>query len=310
MAKIKVAVLFGGISAEHEISITSANSVMENIDTEKFKVIPIFISKDGKFNEEKVKSAEVVFSVLHGKGGEDGEIQKYLESIGKKYVGSGPKASALTLDKIASKQIWQKLGLPIPSFQFFNKKQWQENPLPIMQKIDPPVFIKPANTGSSIGITKVKKKSQIKEAVEKALIYHDEIIVEKALKKIHDIEISVLGNDNLIVSNPGEIIPADEFYSYNAKYKLDSKLIISARLSKNKILEIQDLAEKAYRALGCRGFARVDFFLKRPGGKIYLNEINTIPGFTKISMFPKMMAAAGIPYKELLTKIIELGLEK
>lgn len=308
MKKIRVAVLFGGISAEHEISILSANSVMENLDEVRFEVIPVLISKDGKFDEEKIKTADIVFPVLHGKGGEDGEIQKYLESIGKRYVGSGVKASALALDKIASKKIWQNSQFPVPSFQYFNQQQWRKNPTQIMQKITPPVFIKPANTGSSIGISKVKKKSQIKKAIEEALKYHDKIIVEKALENIRDIEVSVLGNDKLIISLPGEIIPAEEFYSYQAKYKLASKLIIPAELSKKKTVEIQNLAEKAYRALGCCGFARVDLFLEKPEGKICLNEINTIPGFTKISMFPKLMEQSGISYKELLTRIINLGL--
>ncbi len=310
MAKLKVAVLFGGISAEHEISILSADSVMENLDKDKFEVLPVKISKSGKMNIEKIKLADVVFPVLHGKGGEDGSIQKYLESINKKYVGSPPKASALALNKIASKQVWQKSKLPIPSFHFFSKIKWQENPASILQKINPPVFVKPANTGSSIGITKVEKKSQFKEAIAKALKYDNLVIVEEALENIREIEVSILGNHTLAVSLPGEIIPADKFYTYQAKYKVPSKLIIPARLSKKKISKIQDLAEKAYRALGCRGFARVDFFLIKTEGKIYLNEINTIPGFTKLSMFPKLMEASGLKYKDLLTKIIELALEK
>lgn len=308
--KTKVTILYGGISAENEVSKMSAKSIMENIDTEKFDVIPVEISKNGGFNEAKVKSAEVVFPVLHGRGGEDGSIQGYFETIGKPYVGSGIEASALALDKIVSKQIWQNLGLPVPSFHFFTKFQWQENPTSILQKIAPPVFVKPANTGSSIGISKVEKEEDLRKAIEKALKYHHRIIVEEALENIREIELSVLGNSELIISLPGEILPAEEFYTYDAKYKLDSGLVYPAKISKRKISEIQKIAETAFKALDCKGFARVDIFMEKPEGKIYLNEINTIPGFTKISMFPKLMETKGINYKDLITKIIELALEK
>ena len=310
MAKIKVAVLFGGISAEHNVSLMSAKSVMANIDQDKFTVLPIKILKDGRFDEQKVKSAEVVFPVLHGAGGEDGSIQGFCEMIGKPYVGSGIEASALALDKIVSKQIWENLGLPIPSFSFFSKKQWQENPISIMQKINPPVFIKPAKTGSSIGISRVEKRSNLRRAIKLAFRYDERIIVEEALSSIREIEVSILGNEKLIVSLPGEIIPAENFYTYKAKYQLDSGLIIPAKLTKKKISEIQNLAKKAYHSLGCRGFARVDFFLRKPEGKVWLNEINTIPGFTEISMYPKLMEASGIGYKDLLTKIINLAFEQ
>ncbi|MBM2820242.1 MAG: ddl, D-alanyl-alanine synthetase D-alanine-D-alanine ligase [Candidatus Berkelbacteria bacterium] len=330
--RIKVAVLYGGVSAEHEVSIVSANSVMENLDKEKFEVIPIKISKDGKFDERKIKSSDIVFPVLHGVGGEDGSLQGYCETVGKPYVGSGVEASALALDKVASKQIWQNLGLPIPSFTFFTKDEWQKNSTQIMRKIIPqvftsearrfaskmrlegsanflPIFVKPANTGSSIGVTKVREKSQIKRAIAEALKYHDKIIIEEALENIREIEVSVLGNSELIISVPGEILPAEEFYTYDAKYKLDSGLVYPAIISDGKTKEIQKIAEVAYRVLGCRGFARVDLFMKKDEGKIFLNEINTIPGFTKISMYPKLMEVSGISYKELLTKIINLALE-
>lgn len=308
--RIKVAVLFGGISAEHEVSKMSASSVIGNIDKDIFEVIPVEISKKGNFDEEKVKSADVIFPCLHGVGGEDGSIQGFCETISKPYVGAGIEASALALDKIASKQIWQNLGLPIPYFEYFTREQWQKNPSEIMRRFKLPVFIKPANTGSSIGVSKVSKKQDIKKAIEKALKYHHRVIVEEALENIREIEVSVLGNEKLTISLPGEILPAEEFYTYDAKYKLDSGLIYPAEISKSKIREIQKIVEVAYRALNCRGFARVDLFLKKPEGRVYLNEINTIPGFTKISMFPKLMETIGINYKELLTKIIQLALEK
>lgn len=309
MSEIKVAVLYGGVSAEHDVSVKSAESVMANIDEERFEIIAVEISKSGEFDIEKIQSADIAFPILHGRGGEDGSIQGFCEVLHKPYVGSGIEASVLALDKIASKQIWQNLNFPVPSFQFFTRKQWLENPIVIMQKIKPPVFVKPANTGSSIGIYKVKGKPQLKQAIVQVLKCDNHIIIEEALPNIREIEVAILGNDDLIISPPGEIIPADEFYSYKAKYELDSKLIVPAELSQDKIREIRTLAEKAYQVLGCSGMARVDFFLKKPEGKIYLNEINTIPGFTSISMYPKLMEAAGIKYRKLLTKLIELGLE-
>ena len=315
--RVKVAVLYGGISFEHEVSLMSAESVMANLDDSLFEVVPIMISKEGKFELKSLLSSDVIFPVLHGIGGEDGSIQGFCEILQKPCVGSGIEASALALDKIASKQIFENLKLPIPHFEFFEKLEWQENPSKIMRKIRLPAFIKPANTGSSIGISKVKRKSQLKRAVKKALKYDDRIIVEEALANIREIEISVLGNVDLIISLPGEIIPSEDFYTYKAKYQSDSRLIIPAEISNRKIREIQNLAAKAYRALGCQGFARVDFFLsarggsafgrERPEGKVYINEINTIPGFTEISMFPKLIEASGIKYKDLLTKLVRMA---
>lgn len=309
--KTKVAILYGGISAEHEVSKMSAKSVMENIDSEKFEVIPVEISKKGDFDEAKVKSADVVFPVLHGKGGEDGEIQGYLETIHKSYVGSGIEASALALDKIASKRIWQELGLPMPDFYFFSEAQWRKNSSVILHKIKPPVFIKPANTGSSIGISKVEKKKDIFRAIKEALKYHDQIIVEKAVPNPREIEVSIVGNDDdLTISEPGEVLHHDDFYTYEAKYFSDKlELIIPAKIDGKLSNQIRDLAKKAYISLGCRGLSRVDFFLDR-NNKIYLSEINTMPGFTKNSMYPKLMETRGINYKDLLTRIIELALEK
>lgn len=307
--KTKVAILFGGISAEHEVSIMSANSVMENTDKERFEVIPVKISRSGEFDIEKVKEADVVFPCLHGKGGEDGSIQKLLESLNKKYVGCGAQASIVGLDKIAQKQIYEKLNIPTPPFQFFSKAEWQKSPAKIMNEIILPVFVKPVNTGSSIGITKVKVKEDLQSAIKEALKYDDRVIVEKAIGDFHEIEVSVLGNNDLTVSVPGEILPAEEFYSYDAKYKLDSGLEIPAKISEETTKEIQGLAEKVFRALGLRGMSRVDFFIEKESGKIYVNEVNTIPGFTKISMYPKLLEASGISYKDLITKLIELANE-
>lgn len=308
--KIKVAVLYGGISAEHDISVESAKSVMENFDQKKFAIIPVEISKKGKFPIQKIFWADVVFPVLHGAGGEDGSIQGFCQVLQKPYVGSAVESSALALDKIASKQIFKNLKLPIPSFQFFEKEKWRKNPSQILLKIKPPVFIKPAEGGSSIGITKVKQKSKLKEAIKKAFRYDCRIIVEEAIEDIREIEVAILGNNHLVISLPGEIIPDGEFYSFEAKYRLSSKSVIPAELSENKTNEIQKLAKKAYQALGCRGMARIDFFLEKQSQKVYLNEINTIPGFTDISMYPKLLEASGISYKDLLTKLIQLAWEK
>lgn len=309
MAKTKVAILFGGISAEHEVSIMTAKSIMDNIDTAKFEVIPVEISQNGDFELEKVREADVVFPAMHGVGGEDGTIQGFCEVIQKPYVGAGVEASILALDKIVQKQIFKTLGLPIPSYQFFTKKEWQEKPAEISNNIVTPVFIKPAHTGSTIGISKVTKIHELQNAVVRALEFDDKIIVEEALDDIREIEVAVLGNDTLTISEPGEITPKDEFYTYDNKYNGDgAELSIPAKLSKEKISEVQDLAERAYRALGCRGMARVDFFIEKPEGKVYINELNTIPGFTKTSMYPKLMEASGISYKELLTRLINLAM--
>jgi len=309
MAKDKIAVLYGGISAEHEVSKMSAKSVMENLDKEKFEIIPVEISKDGKFEMQKILDSDVIFPVLHGKGGEDGSMQGLCEVLKKPYVGAGIEASALALDKIASKQIWQNLKLPIPYFQFFREEEWRKNPSQIMQKVRPPVFVKPSTTGSSIGISKVKKIEEFEAAVEEALKYDKRIIVEEALEGAREFEVAVLGNVDLVISKPGEVIPSEEFYTYTAKYGDDSELIIPAKIEEKKIKEFQDLAEKAYRSLRIEGMARIDFFMKKDG-KILLNEANTIPGFTQFSMYPTLMEASGIPYKELLTRLIELAKER
>ena len=303
MSKIKVAVLFGGISAEHDVSVMSAKSVMENLDKSLFEIIPVKIEKTGKFDIKKVKSADVVFPVLHGKGGEDGSIQGFCKIIGKPYVGCGIEASVLALDKIASKIIWQSLGLPVTKFIFFDKSNWREK----SKEIGLPAFIKPANTGSSIGISKVVDQKNLKRAIKEAFRYDWRIIAEEALSDVREIEVSILGNEGLIISVPGEVIPADEFYTYDAKYhNAKSKLIIPAKLKKNQVEKIKDLAEKAYRALGCSGMARADFFIDK-SEEICINELNTIPGFTKISMYPKLMEASGIKYKDLLTRLIKLA---
>lgn len=308
MKKIKVAVLYGGISGEHEVSVMSATSVMENIDKDISEILPIKISKKGQFNLEEFKKADVIFPILHGIGGEDGSIQGFCEVMQKPYAGCGIESSALALDKIKSKIIWQNENLPIPRFFSFTKEDWQENKTNIINKFQLPAFVKPFNTGSSLGISKVTKRSEIIPAVKTAFKISDQIIIEESIEDMRELEVGIIGNDKLIVSDPGEVIASENFYTFHAKYESNSKIIIPAKLSKQKNQEIKLLAEKAYRLLGCQGFARVDLFLEK-NGKIYLNEINTIPGFTEISMFPKLMENSGLSFKNLLTKIIELGLK-
>lgn len=308
MPKIKVVVLFGGKSPEHEISKLSAKNILANIDKNKFDVIPIEISKAGEFDIELTKLADIVFLCLHGRIGEEGAAQGFLEMLGLLYVGSGIRASALAMDKVASKQIWQTQNLPVPHFSYFNIYEYKKNPDSIIENIVPPVFIKPSNTGSSLGITKVKNVTEIQTAIDSALKYEDRIIIEEAIEGARDIEVSVLGNDDLIISEPGEVISAEEFYTYDAKYNLDSKTIVPANLDEKVIYDIKVMVEKAFKALDCRGFGRVDLLLDK-NGKIFLNEINAIPGFTDISMFPKLMENSGIDNKELITRIIELGME-
>ncbi|AKM82494.1 TPA: D-alanine--D-alanine ligase [Candidatus Berkelbacteria bacterium] len=307
--KKKVAVLFGGVSPEHEVSLISGQAVIDNLNKDLFDVSPVIISKKGEFDEEKVKSADFIFPVLHGIGGEDGTMQLYLEELGKPYAGCGSKSSAVALDKILSKGIWQNHNLPIPSFTYFNKDEWVKNKEEIIKKISLPGFIKPFNTGSSLGISKVKTKEEIISAVNEAFKICDKIIAEESIENIREIEVGIVGNNELIISKPGEVVPCEEFYTFDAKYKGNSKIIIPAEISSVKVTEIRELAEKAYNALECRGFARVDLFMQKPEGKIFLNEINTIPGFTQFSMFPKLMENSGINFERLLNKIIELGLE-
>lgn len=338
--RIKVALLFGGRSDEHEVSLISAASIFNHLDPEKFEVFCLYINRQGRWRpvpsplispedlnqgeffsflpwnlstgREKYQ-ADIYFPVLHGPWGEDGTIQGLFELAGVPYVGSGVMASALGMDKAMCKTIWQSQGLPVVPHLPLTATQWTTDPQGSLKALTSnftfPVFVKPANLGSSVGITKVKNKSHLEEAILKAFKYDSKILIEKAITG-REIECSVLGNEHPQASLPGEIIPSREFYDYQDKY-LENKaqLIAPAKLKPEKIKEIQDLSIKAFQTIGARGMARVDFFLEQGSSQVYLNEINTIPGFTAISMYPRLWEVSGLPYSQLLEKLIQLGFD-
>jgi D-alanine-D-alanine ligase len=340
MKKIRVGVIFGGRSGEHEVSLRSAESILKSIDRSKYEVVPIGITHEGRWLSSKgalsllpakdviektltageaiALSAEpaaegvvdVVFPVLHGTYGEDGTIQGLLELANVPYVGAGVLGSAVGMDKDVMKRLLREAGLPIVDYWMLLKSgitrfvERQRDTLPY------PVFVKPANLGSSVGITKVHGGDDLRAALEAAAAYDRKMVVEKGLDA-REIEIAVLGNDEPVASVPGEIKPAREFYDYQAKYVTDdSELMIPAPLKPAEVEQAQRLAIAAFKVLECSGLARVDLFLERSSNKLYVNEINTLPGFTSISMYPKMWEASGIPYSELIDRLIALALER
>ncbi|MBI4533457.1 MAG: D-alanine--D-alanine ligase [Candidatus Melainabacteria bacterium] len=351
--KLRVAVLFGGRSAEHEVSLQSAKSIIETIDKDKYEVILIGINKQGQWflnsasnlvlnthdprliklngsgscvtlvpgaKENKLVSLaahedsqpiDVVFPVLHGPYGEDGTIQGLLKLADIPFVGPGVLGSAVGMDKDVLKRLLRDAGIPIAKFLVLQRAQKDKVKFDeIAQELGLPMFIKPANLGSSVGVSKVCSESKFAAAVEEAFKYDQKIIIEEFIAG-REIECSVLGNADPIASVPGEVIPQHEFYSYEAKY-IDEKgavLEIPAKLPEHTIKEIQKLAVKTFQTLCCEGMARVDCFLKG-NGQVIVNEINTIPGFTKISMYPKLWEASGISYKELLDRLIQLALDR
>lgn len=349
--KLKIGVLFGGRSTEHEVSLVSAASVIEALDKDKYEIIPIGITPQGKWLSssdalrllkdrrpldnvpEKIllpdpsrkslvmltdgtetASLDVIFPVLHGTFGEDGTIQGLLELADIPYVGAGVLGSAVGMDKVIAKQLFRQQGLPVTADVWFVWKQYQKQQREIVaaveKKLGYPCFVKPANLGSSVGISKVRDRKGLQEGIERAAEYDRKILVEKSIERAREIEVSVLGNDDPIASVPGEIIPSSEFYDYDAKY-VDGKStsVIPARLPRPIAKKLQEYAVRAFEAIDCAGMARVDFLVTRRN-KIFLNEINTIPGFTSISMYPKLWEASGIPYAELLDRLIRLALER
>jgi D-alanine-D-alanine ligase len=343
--KLRVGIIFGGRSGEHEVSVTSAASIFKHIDRTKYEPIAIRIEKDGSWSFpqqepqasnvaqaiEQARAAQrdstttsdpglgalkldVVFPVLHGPYGEDGTIQGLLEMAGLAYVGNGVLASAAGMDKSIMKIVFAGRGLPICRSRDFVRPEWDRNRNVILQQLGAlglPVFVKPANLGSSVGITKVKTPAELVPAIELALQFDRKIIVEAAVPRAREIECAVLGNDDPKTSVPGEILPSREFYDYEAKY-LDegSKTVIPADLPQATIAEVQRLAVEAFRAIDGAGLARVDFLMDGDTGTIYLNEINTLPGFTNISMYSKMWDASGVSYSALVDRLIQLGLER
>jgi D-alanine-D-alanine ligase len=383
MKKLRVGILFGGRSGEHEVSLLSAASVFNAINKNKYEVVPIGITKEGRWvtagdaeqllkgetagqshlragDPEATSSAavlahgeavivppepqrqgnalapfqtdalarrasdrainvDVIFPVLHGTFGEDGTIQGLLELADIPYVGAGVLGSAAGMDKDIMKSLFRAAGLPIVKHVTVLRSEWEANPKKVQKlienKLKYPMFVKPANLGSSVGISKARERKELGPAMEEAAKFDRKIVIEQGVggkkQKAREIECSVLGNDNPKASLPGEIVPGKEFYDYTAKY-LDegSQLFLPAKITKAETKRVQQLAIAAFKAVDCSGLARVDFLMDPKTRKIYLNEINTMPGFTSISMYPKMWAASGLEYPKLIEKLIELGLER
>jgi D-alanine-D-alanine ligase len=339
--KKKVAVLFGGQSTEHEVSRVSAASVLRNIDVAKYDIYPIGITKDGKWFEytgtvDKIESGEwemdefyktpegqkflfnkevdVVFPVLHGLYGEDGTIQGLCKLLNLPCVGPGVMASAVCMDKIYTKYLLERFGVKQADYVVVNDYEYKENNKHIIDKIENklsyPMFIKPSNSGSSVGITKAHNTEELMIGLIEALKFDRKVLVEIGINA-REVEVAVLGNDHPKAAVPGEIIPAKEFYDYEAKYNSEaSKLLIPAALSDEKLEMIKVEAVKIYKILDCAGMARVDFLVDKDTEEVYLNEVNTIPGFTKISMYPKMWQASGKAYSVLIDELLEFAIER
>ena len=376
MKKLRVGVIYGGRSGEHEVSVASAASIIKHLDRNRYEPVPIRIEKDGRWTladkaptsisaadvieharleaarpvrpgreahlvahpgEDTVLAIErrpaasrldpsgaatvtgvgldVVFPVLHGPYGEDGTVQGLLELANVPYVGAGVLGSAVGMDKAVMKTLFIAHNLPVGPYVVVLRPEWSGDAAAVIRRVTRelgyPVFVKPANLGSSVGISKAKSEADLTRAMELALQFDRKIVIEAAVPNAREIECAVLGNDNPQASVPGEIIPSREFYDYEAKY-LDgaSKDVIPADLTEAQVRDVQRLAIAAFRAVDCAGMARVDFFIDRENGSIYLNEVNTIPGFTTISMYPKMWEASGLPYSELIDRLITLALER
>src|SRR5712692_2213970 len=387
MKKLRVGILFGGRSGEHEVSLLSAASVLNAIDKNKFEVVPIGITKEGRWltasaaqrmlqgkppdedrqlragdpeatpgaavlasgeavvvppepvhrgsgssmvpfhsdtaparrASDRAINVDVIFPVLHGTFGEDGTIQGLLELADIPYVGAGVLGSAAGMDKDIMKSLFRAAGLPIVKHVTILRSDWETEPKKVLKlvksKLKYPVFVKPANLGSSVGISKAHDHKELGPAIEEAAKFDRKIVIEQGVggkkQKAREIECSVLGNDKPEASSPGEVVPVKEFYDYAAKY-LDegSELIIPAKLTKGETRKVQQLAIGAFKAVDCSGLARVDFLMDPKTRKIYVNEINTMPGFTAISMYPKLWAASGISYPDLIGRLIQLGIER
>ncbi|MEA2087844.1 MAG: D-alanine--D-alanine ligase [Candidatus Caldatribacteriota bacterium] len=355
--KIRVGIIFGGKSGEHEVSFCSASSIIKAIDKDKYTLVPIGITKEGRWispqdsevalqsgriegrntvillndpsgsalvridNNQRLdknsalEKLDVIFPVLHGPHGEDGTVQGLLELANIPYVGAGVAASAISMDKDLMKIIFQQKDLPILKWLTIKRKEWQKDKEKILSLVQDnfeyPLFVKPTNLGSSVGITKVHKKEELEKAIDLASSYDRKILIEEGLEEAREIECGVLGNDEPRASVVGEIKPAREFYDYDSKYiEEGTQLIIPADLPDEISQEVQRVALRAFKAVDAAGMARVDFFVTKKENKIYLSEINTIPGFTSVSMYPRLWQASGIPYSDLIDQLIQLALER
>jgi D-alanine-D-alanine ligase len=310
--KTRVAVIYGGRTGEHEVSLRSAKSIIDAMDPEKYKVVHYLISKAGKWSPCPIlpepggnPGIDVVFPVLHGTFGEDGTLQGLLDLADLPYVGAGVLASSVSMDKDMMKRVAKERGLPVVEYRVVSGSADAA-----CGELGFPVFVKPANLGSSVGISKARNCEELKAALELARTYDRKVIVERGITG-RELECAVLGNEDPIASAPCEILPSREFYDYDDKYLLDqAQTVIPADLSPEQTAEIQRLAVECYRAVECEGMARVDFLLESATGKLYINEINTIPGFTSISMYPKMWEYSGLAMPELIDRLIELALER
>lgn len=311
--KVRVGIIFGGKSVEHEVSLRSAKNVVAAIDRQKYTPVLLKIDQRGRWEIEPhafFKKVDVVFPILHGPLGEDGTVQGLLKLVGIPFVGSDVLGSAIGMDKDVMKRLLREAGLLVGPFRVLRKGEDIPSYVTLSKTLGRVLFVKPANAGSSVGVSKVKNAADWKRAIELAFRFDNKIIIEKALSA-REIECAVLGNDDPIVAVPGEVIPNHEFYSYEAKY-LDengARVEIPAKLTRSQIKTVQGLAKQVFRTLEASGLARVDFFLTQEG-KWYVNEINTLPGFTSISMYPKMFEASGISYGELIDRLITLALER
>ena len=352
--KLRVLLVFGGRSAEHEVSVVSAASVAKALDPKRYEVVAVGIDKEGRWHllpgppaleagsTEELPSIgpetgseialsrepgahellgdsgqrehiDVVLPMLHGPFGEDGTIQGLFELAGIPYVGAGVLASAVGMDKGVQKVLFRAAGLPVVRHEVVTEPEWREDPDAVTaraESLGTPLFVKPSNLGSSVGITKVKSLADLDEALTEAFRHDRKAIIEESAEGAREIEVAVLGNDDPVASLPAEIIPKAEFYDYRAKYLDDStELEVPARLPPEITEELQRMAVAAFRAIDCAGMARVDFFYREPS-ELIVNEINTIPGFTEVSMYPRMWEASGVPYPELLDRLIALALER
>jgi len=338
--KIRVGVIFGGRSGEHEVSLRSAESVLRALDPEKYDVVPIAISHEGRWlssgaplkafpadqairrelsdgksspisaDVQRQAAFDVVFPVLHGTYGEDGTIQGLLELADLPYVGAGVLGSAVGMDKDVMKRLLRDAGLPIVDFWALRSNEMDSFIRAHSESLPYPVFVKPANLGSSVGISKVHNSGELRAALETAALYDRKVVVERGVDA-REIEVAVLGNDNPLVSVPGEVVPAREFYDYQAKYiNDDSKILIPAPLTDEQTSQARELGRKVFQVLECSGLGRVDLFLEKATGKFYVNEINTLPGFTSISQYPMLWQASGLSYAQLVDRLIELAFER
>jgi D-alanine-D-alanine ligase len=314
--KKRVAVIYGGRSGEHEISLRSAKSIIEALDPERYKVLHYLISKEGKWSPRPIvpepngnPEIDVVFPALHGTFGEDGTLQGLLELAGLPYVGAGVLASSVSMDKEVMKRLARERGLPVVDYRVFSTSQLKELDA-MCSTFEFPVFVKPANLGSPVGISKAHNCAELKSALELAAAYDRKIIVERSIQG-REFECAVLGNEQPIASVPCEILPSREFYDYDDKYLLEKAgTVIPADLPPEQTTELRRLAVECYRAMECEGLARVDFLLETATNRLFINEINTLPGFTSISMYPKMWEYSGLPMPKLVDRLIELALER